>query len=64
MKPTNLQINVFSYPDRKFLGQRNIPIVYTNETDFNISAEKINSQVDEVKNLHGKDEIFFKTNLT
>lgn len=44
-----IQIDVYSYPEHKFLGTRFAPMVINN-------ADLINNQVDEVRKLWGKNE--------
>lgn len=62
----NLQINVYQYPTGVFLGTRFVPFrEFENGEKVISNSDEINTQVDEVRNLHNKNEseIYFKTNV-
>jgi hypothetical protein len=62
----NLQINVFSYPKREFLGTRFAPYrIFELGEKIISNAKEINSQVEEVATLHKKKEgeYFFQTQV-
>jgi hypothetical protein len=61
-----LKIDVFHYPTREFLGTRYAPYnVFENGEKIVSNANEINSQVNEVRQLHNKkeNEVFFKTTI-
>ena len=51
-----LEINVYSYPDRMFLGQRVLQKRWLTTTTFGNTSDEINEQVNEVRKLRGKTE--------
>lgn len=60
---THIQVNVYSYPEHQFLGQRHVPKIFDDNGGWNTAPEAINGQVNEVRKLHGKTAktSYFKT---
>ena len=59
-----LQIDIYEYSTNVFLGQRFAPYREFKQGEKIISNhEEINSQVEEVKKLHNKQNVYFKTNV-
>ena len=59
-----LRIDVYECITNMFLGQRFAPYRTFNQGEKLISNHKeINNQVEEVKKLHGKENVYFKTTI-
>ncbi len=59
-----LKIDIYEYNTNAFLGQRFAPYREFKQGEKIISNhEEINSQVEEVKKIHNKQNVYFKTNV-
>lgn len=59
-----LQINIYEYGTNIFLGQRFACYrEFTDGEKIISNHEEINSQVEEVKKLHNKQNVYFKTSI-